>query len=440
MALVDTRDEVIVIGAGVAGLAAAAELHAAGVRVRILEARQRLGGRVWSVHAEGLEQPIEMGAEFIHGRPPELFSIAEEAGLNPIELGGENFASDGRTIRRLDFFSKSESVLEKLDASGPDRSFAGFVREHVGEDDPEKLQWAMRYVRGFHAANPALISVHAMVREMKAEEAIEGDRGFHPAHGYQRLLEWYEGRLVGVPIHLGMQVHIVGWNSDGVVAMWFDHSMRRYYMARKAIITLPLGVLQSDAVRFEPELPQKRAAADRLAMGKVLRVTLRFRERFWAKKKEGSPDLNKMHFLMADDPYFPTFWTMSPKSDEAPLIVAWAPDNCADALAGKSDDEVIAQARKSLKGALLPYASEMRAQFVEGYSHSWQTDPYSRGAYSYVKVGGLGAQEELAAPVEDVLFFAGEATESQGHHATVHGAIATGLRAAAEVKKSLKIG
>jgi monoamine oxidase len=122
---------------------------------------------------------------------------------------------------------------------------------------------------------------------------------------------------------------------------------------------------------------------------------------------------------------------------DAPLLVGWAPDNCADALEGKSDDEVIAQGLDSLEGALLAYGKEIRAQFVEGFTHPWQTDPFSRGAYSYVKTGGLGAQEALAAPVEDVLFFAGEATESRGYHATVHGAIATGIRAAGEVKKAL---
>ena len=438
-------DDVLVIGAGVAGLAAAAELHEAGVRVRILEARQRLGGRVWSVQANGLDQAIEMGAEFIHGKPPELFSIARAAGLDPVQLGGENFTSDGVNIRRFDFFSKSESVLDKMDDRGPDRPFTEFVREHVGDGDPKALEWALRYVRGFHAANPALISVHAMVREMEAEEKIEGDTQFRPAHGYQRLVEWYEKRLEGVPIELNLPVRHIGWDRTGVRVLALPApSARLYRHARRAILTLPLGVMQLDparensAVSFSPELPEKRQAAQNLAMGKIVRVTLRFRERFWTKKKNDVPDLSKLHFLMANDAYFPTWWTGYPM--EAPLLVGWSPDDCADALEGKSHDEVIDQALDSLEGALLAYGKEMRAHFVEGFTHPWQTDPYARGAYSYVKVGGLGAQEELAAPVEDVLFFAGEATEADGHHATVHGAIATGLRAAAEVKRSLGAG
>jgi monoamine oxidase len=429
----DFQDDVLIIGAGVAGLAAAAELHEAGVRVRILEARDRLGGRVWTIRTAGVEQGIELGPEFIHGKPPELFSIATRSGLNPIELGGDNFTSDGKTVQRLDFFARSESVLDEMDDRGPDRSFMQFVREHIGEDDPESLQWATRYVRGFHAADPELISVHAIVRESKAEEEIEGNRQFRPAHGYDALISWYEQRLSGVPVELKAEVIAIGWSRD-VVEVLAEGG--RLFRARKAIITLPLSVLQENAVQFEPALRRKQEAAAKLAMGRVLRVTLQFRKRFWTQRKDGVPDLTDLHFLMADDPHFPTWWTMHPI--ETPLLVGWSPDICSDALRGKSHDDVAAQACRSLEKALPDYKEEIRAGLVAAYFHDWQSDPFSRGAYSYVKVGGEGAQQALGAPVEDTLFFAGEATEWEGHHATVHGAIATGLRAAREVRAALQ--
>jgi len=428
----DFQDDVLIIGGGVAGLAAAAELHEAGVRVRILEARDRLGGRVWTIRAPGVEQGIELGPEFIHGKPPELFSIASQAGLHPIELGGNNFISDGKTVKRFDFFRRSESVLDEMDDHGPDRSFMQFVREHIGEDDRESLQWAIRYVRGFHAADPELISVHAIVRESKAEEKIEGDRQFRPAHGYDSLISWYERRLAGVPVELKTEVIAIGWSDDAVEVL---AEGGRLFRARKAIITLPLSVLQEDAVQFEPALPQKQEAAAKLVIGRVLRVTLQFRERFWTQRKDAVPDLRNLHFLMADDPLFPTWWTMHPIG--APLLVGWSPDVCSDALRGKSHEEVAAQACRSLEKTLPDYKEEIRAGFVAAYFHDWQSDPYSRGAYSYVKAGGEGAQQALGAPVENTLFFAGEATEWDGHHATVHGAIATGLRAAREVRAAL---
>jgi monoamine oxidase len=430
----NSHDDVLILGAGVAGLAAAARLHEAGVRVRVLEARDRVGGRVWTLEEEGTA--IELGAEFIHGRPPEIFSVAERAGLDLVELGGENFTSDGMTVKKFDFFRKSESVLHKMSDKGPDRPFTEFVREHIGEEDPEKLQWALRYVRGFHAANPGLISVHAMVRESEAEEKIDGDRGFRGQHGYGPLIAWYEKRLAGVPIELNTRVFGLAWNKDDVNVGVVKDRVRHYYKASKAVITLPLSVVQSGDVRFEPELPEKKAAADQLVMGKVLRVTLRFRKRFWTSRKEGMPDLKKLHFLMADDHYFPTWWTTHPL--ETPLLTGWAPDVCAEALDGKSREEIVEQARRSLEQALPFYTEEIRETFVDGYFHDWQADPYSRGAYSYVKAGGMGAQEALGAPVRDVLFFAGEATEADGHHATVHGAMATGMRAAGEVLAVLR--
>lgn len=429
-------EDVLIVGGGVAGLAAAAELHEAGVRVRILEARERLGGRAWSIEAEGSEPAIELGAEFIHGKPPELFSIAEQATLNLIELGGENFASHGSTIKPLDFFRQSESVLEKMDERGPDRSFLKFVREQIGEDKPESLEWALRYVRGFHAADPGMISVHAMVREAKAEEAIEGDRQFRPARGYAALLAWYQRRLAGALVELETVVKDVRWSRDGAGILATQAGREVLFQGRKAIVTLPLGVLQAGDVTFDPALPQKQEAASRLAMGKVVRVTLQFRDRFWTKRKAGLPDLEKMHFLMADDAHFPTWWTIYPI--KAPLLVGWAPDLYAESLRGKPLDEVVRQACEALAHTLPQYREEIRAGMVSGFTHDWQADPFSRGAYSYVKAGGLGAQEALGAPVENTLFFAGEATESKGHHATVHGAIATGLRAAEEVKSSLR--
>ncbi len=428
----DTQDDVLVIGAGVAGLAAAAELHEAGLRVRVLEARDRVGGRVWTIDSEGLDAAVEMGAEFVHGKPPEIWSVAERAGLELTELEGENFASDGKTVRRIDFFSESGSVLDEMNAQGPDQSFLDFVRARTGEDDADSLRWAVRYVRGFHAANPSLISVHAMVHESEAEEKIEGESGFRGRHGYAPLVRWYERRIERLPVELGTTVQKIAWNSEGVSV----ETNRGEFRARKAIVTLPLGVLQAETVQFEPELPQKRAACFRLAMGKIVRVTLRFQERFWASRKEGAPDLQKMHFFFAEDGYFPTWWTTHPL--ESAMLTGWAPDTSADALKGMRNDEIIAQARESLTAALPMYGEEIAAGFVEGFVHDWQSDRLALGAYSYVKVGGMGAQKALGAPVEDVLFFAGEATEWNGHHATVHGAIATGLRAAGEVRAALR--
>ncbi|MBV9574756.1 MAG: FAD-dependent oxidoreductase, partial [Acidobacteriales bacterium] len=217
--------------------------------------------------------------------------------------------------------------------------------------------------------------------------------------------------------------------------------------APRALITLPLGVLQASsrkkgAVRFAPPLPaDKRVALRKLAMGRVVRVTLRFRERFWDNftASSGGKDqsLSHMNFLFSTDPWFPTWWTAFPQ--RFPILVGWAPFRCADRLSGRSLAFVTGKALRTLS-RLLPITRARLADLLEEvYFHDWQGDPFARGAYSYVKVGGEGAQKLLAAPIERTLFFAGEATDTSGHNGTVHGAIASGLRAAKEILRRPRI-
>jgi len=190
------------------------------------------------------------------------------------------------------------------------------------------------------------------------------------------------------------------------------------------------------AVRFVPDLPpQKQAALSKLAMGKAIRVTLRFQQRFWDDLRPPhsteSKSLANMSFLLSHQDWFPTWWTTMP--EKLPIITGWAPFHCAERLSGKSTEFVVDKCLHSLSRVLRISRSELESLLAHAYWHDWQSDPLSRGAYSYVKTGGDEAQHTLAAPVEDTLFFAGEATDISGHNGTVHGAIATGYRAAKQV-------
>jgi monoamine oxidase len=141
-----------------------------------------------------------------------------------------------------------------------------------------------------------------------------------------------------------------------------------------------------------------------------------------------------MNFLFSQDPVFPTWWTLMPI--DAPVLTAWAPADAAEKLSGLSNEAICEQALQALGRVLHMPVERCRAELLHAHTHNWQADPYSRGAYSYVAVGGFDTQRELAAPLENTLFFAGEATNYEGHHGTVHGAIASGYRAAEEILKS----
>jgi monoamine oxidase len=158
----------------------------------------------------------------------------------------------------------------------------------------------------------------------------------------------------------------------------------------------------------------------------VTRITLRFRERFWSD----SP-LADMRFLLSDDEWFPTWWSSMPIG--APVITAWAPADASERLSGLSEEQIRTCAVATLARVMQTSAAHIRALLEQVYTHNWQTDPFSRGAYSYVKVGADGAQEILAQPAADTLFFAGEASDTEGNFGTVHGAMATGLRAARQL-------
>src|SRR6516164_9523554 len=118
---------VIVIGAGVAGLAAAIDLGRSGMPVTVVEARDRIGGRVYTQHVSGCDAPIELGAEFIHGKPPEVWELLEKNGKAIYEVDGDNWCVSPKGLRPCDFFSVVEDILGKMDGSLPDESFLAFL-------------------------------------------------------------------------------------------------------------------------------------------------------------------------------------------------------------------------------------------------------------------------------------------------------------------------
>ena len=440
--------DVLIVGAGAAGVSAALELSRAGLRVEILEARDRIGGRMFTRHDPTLNHPIELGAEFVHGLASEIWLPIQRHNLKSTEVDGDVWCSIDGKLQRCNFFAQADKILSAMDdefkdsdANRNDESFLDFLaRRFSGKDHEEAKRWATGYVSGFNAADPGLVSVRWLVDSRRADEQIEGDRAFRIAGGYQTLIDIFLRELKdrNVRIRLNTIVTNVKWNSGSVEIFANGPQPETRFFAARALITLPLGVLHAASfVRFEPELPpEKRAALEKLAMGNVVRVTLCFRERLW-QDLHGTSDsksLRDLSFLFSRDKFFPTWWTQMP--DPVPIITGWAPASAAESLAGMSNDEVIDKAIQSLSNILHVEKSNVQSKLSVAYFHDWDSDPFSRGAYSYVKVGGEGCQQVLGSPIDGTLFFAGEATDTSGHNGTVHGAIASGRRAAQDILES----
>jgi len=403
-----------VIGAGAAGLAAADEIARKGRRAVVLEARERVGGRCWTRCMPGLAVPIELGAEFLHGEAKVTHALLERAGASAVEsVREQRFLERGR-LRRINAFAEAQRAAEAADRLERDVSFAALLARLKLPAKTKDL--ARMMVEGFDAADPRRASARSIAEEWSGGEL--GGSQPRPQGGYGALLGWLANAILAkdCELRLGAVVTGVQWKRGAVAVNGTFLGERFVARAKRAIVTLPLGVLQSGPLRF----PQKRAALRKLASGPVIRVAMRFHRAFWEKRAPG------VAFFHSPAAPFPTCWTPLPM--RAPLLTAWAGGPKAARLTGSSARKLLDAALDSVD-SIFGVGARGVPQAV--YVKDWMQDPYSRGAYSYVRVGGMGAREELAAPLDGTVFFAGEATESE-EPGTVAGALRSGIRAARE--------
>jgi monoamine oxidase len=284
-----------------------------------------------------------------------------------------------------------------------------------------------------------MIGIASLAKDDEAAETIEGDSSFRFLSGYDSVA-FHILRSIGnveSKLRLDTIVSKVEWRGGSVKlgtisALTGDAN---HVSARRLIITVPLGVLQAavgtpGAICWDPQPEQILPAASRLAFGQVVRIVLRFTHAFW----EDRSDFADTGFFFSNESVFPTWWTSL--AARTPLLTGWSAGPHADNLLGASSTEVTRQAIASLTSILDATSERIQSSLDCVYFHDWHADPFSRGAYSYVPAGALSARETLANPVADTLYFAGEATELNGHSATVHGAIASGIRAAKQILQS----
>jgi monoamine oxidase len=326
-----------------------------------------------------------------------------------------------------------------MDEKGPEQTFADFLKTCCPEVDQATRDMAVAFIEGFNAARADRISTTALAFEQKAADEIDETSQYRIIGGYAPMIAWLENALSGaVDVRLSTRVREVQWKKGEVVATCETSTGAALpsIRASRAIITLPLPALQKDQVKFSPALPAKRDAARKLEMGPIVKLLINFREAFWEREKipnakgEKLPPLTFMHSTSAA---VPTWWTQLPV--KTTVLTGWAGGPKADQLSHRKPEEVLSKGLDSLAEMTGFPRSEIES-LVQGYHIAdWQADAFSGGAYSYVPVKAGDARKELAAPVEDTLFFAGEATHFEGQSGTVAGALATGTRAAEELLK-----
>ena len=413
----------------------------------VLEARDRIGGRVCTERPAGWPRPIELGAEFLHGRAGAVQEDLRAASLLPQRIPDVHaWCERGRWSSIADFWREVHAATSRVAVGRADTSFEQALA--TAGVPPGRQKLARLFVEGYHAGPSGRISAHALAGG--DQETEEGSDAQHRLPGgYDRLLHALALGLhpVRARVRLNTVVHTVRWGA-GLVELDSRNGLgdpQPTVLARAAVVTLPVGVLRAPAgaegcVRFEPEVDALAEALPGLEMGPVVKLLLRFRESPWAEPgfararfaSDGAPGV--VDFVHDPTSDFPTVWTWAPEL--APVLTCWAGGPAAQRLAGLSDRERVVLSLDAISASFgLP--RERLATSLEGWAaHDWQADSFSRGAYSYVRVGGTSAAETLARPTQDTLLFAGEALQPD-EQGTVPGVVASGREAGRGVARAL---
>ncbi len=438
--------DVIIIGAGAAGLACAQRLHEAGVDFLVLEAADRVGGRIQTNFTLGGGRPFEVGALMIHGKHVVTHEWIREAGLHARPLPTtrrarfwinghvERLPLPGNLLHRtigLRAFYQGAFTLPKrmLAYDGPDVSLAEWLEKETALPGA-KLLVNLLYAHA-SAVDADTLGVHGPAAETALAAEEFGYHNFQVVEGYDRLLERRSAPLRS-RIRLKTRVTAVARYPGGVtVETMGPDGQESELRAKRVVVTLPLGVLKSEVVSFDPPLPEaKRAAIRAIGYGDAMIILLKLRGSDLAQK-------------LGD---FGLLWGEGPTSFHRPYVATRDPPAILDGfLVGREarrraalpDRDVQEMTYQELRDIVPP---SVHVGEVAAFACSrWPVHPFVRGGYSFLPPGGtLEHREALAAPVDGLLFFAGEATHTHGEPATVHGAIETGYRAAAEVIQSLR--
>jgi monoamine oxidase len=421
--------DVIVLGGGVSGLAAAGRLVRAGRKVVLLEARSRLGGRVHTIVDPATGHPVELGAEFLQGRPHPLLDILESAGVELQQVPERHERSRGGSLRH---FPDVERLVRRLlsSAGSGDMPVAELIRQRADRFAPDELEAIRGYLEGFHAADLERFGTAALAENQEAEAEDASDM-FRLAGGYGQLITQLASRLDPglADVRTGTVATRLTW-APGVVEIEARSADGRalHLSAPQMVLALPLSTLKAPREQTGALLPEPvplgwRSALECLEMGAAQHIVLRFESAWWIRPGRRAPV-----FMHGRGERVPVWWTSSPP--KAPFLTGWAGGPRAASLAGYPLERLIPLALQSAASIFGVPAQKLAEDLRAAYSYDWSTDPYARGGYSYGGVGAAEARQLLRRPVEKTLFLAGEALAEEGRNATVPGALTSGLRSA----------
>jgi monoamine oxidase len=407
----------LVIGAGAAGLMAARELARAGRTVSVLEARDRLGGRIWPLPEAEFGYPAEGGAEFVHGAAPVTRVLMREAGLRLLPRRGTRWSARSGALRPDDApLPYAEQFYRALLAVTTDLPIATFLDAHFAAPRYEPLRRSViRTVEGYDAADPNRFSTLALREEWMARD--DGEHG-RVAGGYGALISFLadECRRHGVVFHLGAVVTAIETAAGRVVAHCRDGSA---FAGGAAILTVPLPLLSQITL---PSTARRRAeAAADIGYGNVVKLLLRFATPWWTTI--GRHDFADLSFLLSNA-RVPTWWTQYPAAH--PVLTGWFAGPRADTVSALDEHALVAMGLASLAEIFDLSADRLAGDLVAARAIDWGRDPFAHGAYSYATPRTHAALTVLRQTADDAIHFSGEALYAGPDMGTVEAALASG--------------
>ncbi len=425
------KAEIVIIGAGAAGLMSARELVKKNKKVLILEARNRIGGRIWSLPEKDFGYEAQGGAEFTHGPVPVTKTLVREAGLTylPMPDDGQMWIFDGELKKGFlitehpEFLRHKNKINEILKKLNKDMPVAVFLEKFFADDQYKEFRkLVIQMVESFDAADPNKISTFSLREEwLGKEEWIQG----RIKEGYGAILNFLESecKKYNVEILFNKIVNKIEL-TDIINIQCVDGSS---YEAEKVIITVPTPAIKQ--IQFQPSIPDKLKAAEEIGFGPVIKVLFKFRDRWWLE--DGRKNMSKAVFILCVNGKYNAWWTQYPET--YPVLTGWIAGSNALELKDKNQNEIIELGIDSLAEVFSVDRVLIKDNLLASRVINWPIDPFSQGAYSYSTTNSERAYAELRKSIDNKIFFAGEALYNELETATVEGALASGLEIANKI-------
>jgi monoamine oxidase len=411
--------KIVVIGAGASGIMVANILSKKGFGVTILEAEDRIGGRIHTLTPPGFLNTIEAGAEFIHGNLPLTLKLLNKAKLKTVNASmNMHRARNGKITHGFGMSTAWQHFYDALENLKEDTTVEEFLNQNFPGTKYKLLREEVHQMaQGLNLAEPAEVSLLSLKTEWLSEEMQ-----YRPVTGYLPLLEFLynEAARKDCQVELNQIVKAVEWQPGKVLVATSHNS----YEADAVIITTSLGCLQKGKIRFIPEIPQISNYFNDIGFGHVIKLALEFNHPSWENK---IPDLG---FLFAEQGL--TFWTQL--EQRVPVIIGWIGNDYTAIYDKLSDEQIIEKCLDVLGKAFV----DLRQHFRNGAVFRYTENSLGCGGYSWPKPESKKAVRKINKGIENTIWFAGEAFDPKFETATVEAALESGKYVAGKVIKLRK--